>query len=98
MSLVGTAGKHSLGRARKKRVEADPEGHALLLGRGGSSRQGQAVAARSPCWERAGGTPCGRDARAQMNLGKTCRQPRPMVPARSHTLAPHEGLPKTVVG
>lgn len=27
MSLVGTAGKHSLGRDRKSHVEAEPKGH-----------------------------------------------------------------------
>lgn len=47
--LVGTSGKHSLVRGRKSQEGSEPEGHMLLLGRGGSTGQAQAVAARCPC-------------------------------------------------
>lgn len=47
--MVGTAGKNFLVRSRKSQEGAEPEGHMLLLGRGGSSGQAQDGAAGCPC-------------------------------------------------
>lgn len=49
MSLVGTAGKNFLVRSRKSQEGAEPEGHVLLLGCGGSSGQAQDGAAGCSC-------------------------------------------------
>lgn len=78
-SLVGPSGKLSA-EGRKSWVEAEPQGHMFLLGWGGSSGQGQTVAAGCPHWESAGGTLCSRCAGVQVNLGRVCHQPCPMVP------------------
>lgn len=68
-SLVGPSGKLSA-EGRKSWVEAEPQGHMFLLGWGGSSGQGQTVAAGCPHWESAGGTLCSRCAGVQVSLGR----------------------------
>lgn len=87
MSLVGTAGKHSLGRVRKSQVEADPEGHALLLGQAGSGCSCQVSplgeGRRDPPRPRCPGTDeSGKDVPSAPSHGP-CMKPRARAPRGS---------------